>query len=205
MKTLSLVFMLSVLSVINVRARRMQDMPYDLHFIDMMIVHHQEAVEMADLAKTKSTNPKVKAFATKTAADQQKDIETLQAHRNHWYAGKPLMDPATVESMMNSMHPEMNMNMEETRRSLRAATGAAFDRQFLESMIHHLMAVDMAKEATTKAEHAELKDFARTAVTKQTAEIAEINRLKSAGTTTSKTRNKSTAKPKSKTTHTHKH
>ena len=70
---------------------------------------------------------------------------------------------------------------------------------------HHMMAVDMAKEATTKAEHAELKDFARTAVTKQTAEIAEMNRLKSAGTTTSKTRNKSTAKPKSKTTHTHKH
>ena len=62
-KTLSLVFMLSVLSVINVRAQRMQDMPYDLHFIDMMIVHHQEAVEMADLAKTKSTNPKVKGAA----------------------------------------------------------------------------------------------------------------------------------------------
>lgn len=44
-KTLSLVFMLGVLSVINVRAQQMQDMPYDLHFIDMMIVHHQEAVE----------------------------------------------------------------------------------------------------------------------------------------------------------------
>lgn len=162
---------------------------------------------MADLAKTKSTNSKVKAFATKTAADQQKDIETLQSHRNHWYAGKPLMDPAMVESMMNSMHLGMNMNMEETRRSLRAATGAAFDQQFLDTMIHHhMMAVDMAKEATTKAEHAELKDFARKTVTKQTAEIAEMNRLKSVPTPTSKARSTSKPKPKPKTTtHTHKH
>ena len=112
-KTLSLVFMLSVLSVINVRAQQMQDMPYDLHFIDMMIMHHQEASEMAELAKTKSSNAKVKAFASKTAADQQKAIDTLQAHRNHWYAGKPLMDPLAMEAMMNSMHPEMKMNMEE--------------------------------------------------------------------------------------------
>ena len=98
--------------------------------------------------------------------------------------------------------------MEETRRSLRAATGAAFDRQFLDAMIHHhMMAVEMAKEATTKAEHAELKDFARKAVTKQTAEIAEMNRLKSGGsTTTSKARSTSKPKPKPKTTtHTHKH
>lgn len=117
------------------------------------------------------------------------------------------MDPAMVESMMNSMHLGMNMNMEETRRSLRAATGAAFDQQFLDTMIHHhMMAVDMAKEATTKAEHAELKDFARKTVTKQTAEIAEMNRLKSVPTPTSKARSTSKPKPKPKTTtHTHKH
>ena len=204
-KALSVAFVFLSLVVIA-RAQQMRDMRYDPHFIDMMIVHHQEAVEMADLAKTKSTNAKVKAFATKTAADQQKDIETLQAHRNHWYAGKPIMDPATVEAMMNNMHPGMNMNMEETRRSLRAANGAAFDKQFLDTMIHHhVMAVDMAKEAASKAEHAELKDFARNAVTKQTAEITEMNRLKGVPTTSSKTRVKSTAKPKPKTTPAHKH
>ena len=204
-KALSVVMVFLSL-VVNARAQQMQDMPYDLHFIDMMIMHHQEAAEMADLAKTKSANPKVKAFATKTAADQQKDIGTLQAHRNHWYAGKPIMDPATMESTMKSMHPGMNMNMEETRRSLRAATGGAFDRLFLDTMIHHhMMGVDMAKEATNKAEHSELKDFARTAVTKQTAEIAEMNRLKGAPATSTKTRAKTTAKPKPKTTSAHKH
>lgn len=109
-------------------AQQMSDMPYDLHFIDMTIMHHQDGIEMAQLADSKAVNAKVKAFATKTAAAQQKDIEELQAHRNHWYAGKPPMDRAMMESMMKSMHPGMNMDMEETGRKLRATSGAAFDR-----------------------------------------------------------------------------
>ena len=182
-------------------AQQMGDMPYDLHYIDMTIMHHEEGIEMAQLAQTKATNPKVKTFAQKTAADQQKDMEELQRYRNEWYAGKPLMDRAMMESMMKSMHPGMNMDMEETRRKLRAASGASFDRLFLDTMTHHhMMAVDMTKDATTKAEHAELKEFARKAVAKQQAEIAEMNKLKGGGT---KARTK--PKPKPKTTTTHKH
>ena len=184
-------------------AQQMEDMPYDLHFIDMMIMHHQEGVEMAQLAQTQAVSEKVKAFATKTAVDQQKDIDELQAHRNHWYAGKPLMDPAMMESMMKSMHPGMNMDMEETRRKLRATEGATFDQLFLDTMIHHhMMATGMAKDATTKAEHAELKEFARKAVAKQQAEISEMKKLKAGGT--SKGRTKAKPKPKTTTT-THKH
>lgn len=189
-----------------VSAQQMQDMPYDLHFIDMMIMHHQEGVEMAQLAQSKAQSAKAKTFATKTAAEQQKDIEELQAHRNHWYAGKPLMDQAMMKSMMDNMHPGMKMDMEDTRRKLRATNGAAFDRLFLDTMIHHhMMAIDMARDAITKAEHTEIKDFARKTVTKQTAEIAEMERLKSGSTTTRKARSNSAAKPKPKTTQTHKH
>ena len=184
---------------------QMQDMPYDLHFIDMMIMHHEEGIEMSELAKTKAVSAKVKAFATKTAADQQKDTEELKMHRNHWYAGKPMMDHAMMESMMQSMHPGMSMNMEETRRQLRATTGAAFDRLFLDTMIHHhQMAIDMSKAAVTKAEHAEIKDMARKTITKQTAEIAEMNRLKGTGGRTTRTAKKPKPKPKT-TTHPHMH
>jgi uncharacterized protein (DUF305 family) len=187
----------------KVAAQQMSDMPYDLHFIDMMVMHHHEGIEMAELAQTKAQSAKVKAFATKSIADQKKDIEELQGHRNHWYAGKPVMDHATMVSMMQQMHPGMKMDMEETRRKLRATTGAAFDRLFLDTMIHHhMMAIDMSKDATTKAEHNELKEFARKAVTKQQSEIAEMNKLKGGGV--SKTKSK--PKPKAKTTTTtHKH
>lgn len=187
------------------RAQQMGDMSYDLHFIDMMIMHHQEGIEMARMAQTKTKNSKIKAFATKTAGDQQKDIDELQAHRNHWYAGKPPMDPAAMHSMMQSMHPGMHIDMEDTRRKLMAANGTAFDRLFLDTMIHHhQMAVGMAKDATTKAEHAEMKEFARKAMVKQNAEIAEMNRLKGVRTTTTKTKPKPRAKP-NPTTHKHGH
>lgn len=180
-----------------VSAQQMQDLPYDLHFIDMMIMHHQEGIEMAQLAETKAQKAGVKASAKKTAAEQQKDIEELQGHRNHFYAGKPPMDSSMMESMMQSMHGGMMMNMEDTRRKLLAAQGAAFDRLFLDTMIHHhQMAVVVAKEATTKAENAELKEYARKAVTKQQSEIAEMNQLKGVRNST---------KPKSKTTHKHTH
>ena len=203
---LTLVLAIGIFNGARVSAQhQMGDMPYDLHFIDMMIMHHQEGIEMAQMAQTKAVGAKVKAFATKTATDQQKEIEELQAHRNHWYAGKPPMDHAAMQSMMQSMHPGMNMDMEDTRRKLMAANGIAFDRLFLDTMIHHhQMAVGMAKDATTKAEHAEIKDLARKAIVKQNAEIAEMNRLKGVRTTTTKAKPKPKSKPKT-TTHKHGH
>lgn len=200
----AIAFIVTSASKGTVYAQQMGDMPYDLHYIDMTIMHHEEGIEMAQLAVSKATSAGVKAFAQKTAADQQKDIEELQRYRNQWYTGKPLMDRAMMESMMKSMHPEMNMDMEETRRKLRAAGGASFDRLFLDTMTHHhMMAIDMSKDATTKAEHAELKEFARKAVDKQQAEIAEMNKLKGGGTSKSTTKAKPKPKPKTPTAHKH--
>ena len=200
-RALALVVAFSILAS-NTRAQQMSDMPYDLHFIDMMITHRQEGLEMAGMVDAKSKNARLKTFAEKLKDDQQKDLDELQAHRNHWYAGKPPMDPAAMHSMMQSMHPGMSMDMEDTRRQLLASEGTAFDRLFLDTMIHHHeMAVPMLKEATTKAEHAEIKEFARKAIAKQQGQITEMNRLKGVSTT------RKTAKPKSKpkTTSTHKH
>lgn len=199
---LAIIVSFAIFSNIRVSARQMGDMPYDLHFIDMMIMHHQEGIEMAQMAETKAQSAAVKAFAQKTVAEQQKDIEELQAHRSHWYAGKPPMDPAMMSSMMQSMHPTM-MSMEDTRRKLLSIEGVTFDRLFLDTMIdHHQMAIDMGKEATTKAEHAEIKDIARKTIDKQTAEIALMNGLRGGGSAkTSKTKPKAKAKPKM--THTH--
>jgi uncharacterized protein (DUF305 family) len=174
-------------------------MPYDLHYIDMTLMHHEQGVEMARLAQEKGQSAKVKAFAQKTAADQERDTKELQRYRDTWYAGRPAMDHAQMMSHMQSMpgHGGMRMDHGADMEKLRAASGAAFDRLFLETMIHHhQMAIDMSKDATTKAEHAELKTFARRVVTKQQAEVAEMNRLKAGvGGTTAR---KAAAKPAAK-------
>jgi len=173
---------------------KMQDMPYDLHFIDMMVMHHHQGIDMAKLVDGRSTNPKVKAFAAKTSEAQQKDLDELRSLRDRWYADKPVMDMSQMHNMPD-MKMDMKMDMEGEMAKLRAAKGAAFDRMFLDMMIHHhQMALNMSKEAITKAEHAEIKEFARRGLTQQQAELAEITKLRAPARRTTK------AKPKPKTT-----
>jgi uncharacterized protein (DUF305 family) len=158
-------------------------MPYDLHFIDMMVMHHEQGIEMARLAEGKGADARVKAFAKKTADDQQRDIAVLRGHRQHWYSNHPQMDHSQMTAHMQSMpgHGNMKMDPAADMRKLQAAEGRAFDRLFLDTMTHHhQMAVDMSKEATTKAEHAEIKDFARKTAAKQQGEIAEMTRINAA-------------------------
>jgi uncharacterized protein (DUF305 family) len=169
---------------------QMGDMPYDLHFIDMTIMHHEHGVEMARLAEEKASDARVKAFAKKTADDQQRDIATLRGHRQHWYSDKPEMSHEQMMSHMQAMqghgqmkgmagHGDMMAQMQQHMDKLRAAEGRAFDLLFLDTMTgHHKMAVEMSKEAVTRAEHAEIKDFARKVVAKQQGEIAEMGRIK---------------------------
>ena len=162
---------------------QMANMPHDLHYIDMMIMHHEQGVEMARLAEQKGADARVKAFAKKTGGDQQRDMMTLRGHRQHWYSDRPPMDHAQMMAHMQSMpgHRNMKMDHEADFRKLQAAEGRAFDRLFLDTMTHHhRMAVDMSQAATTKAEHKEIKDFARVTATKQQGEIAEMGRINSA-------------------------
>jgi uncharacterized protein (DUF305 family) len=156
-------------------------MPYDLHYIDMTIMHHEQGVEMARLAQQKGESASVKAFAKKTADDQQRDIGVLRGHRQHWYSNHAQMDHSQMMAHMQSMpgHQNMKMDPQADIRKLQAAEGREFDRLFLDTMTHHhKMAVDMSKEAATKAEHAEIKEFARKTAAKQQGEITEMNRIR---------------------------
>lgn len=182
------------------------DMPYDLHYIDMMMMHHEMGLDMARMAEEKSQDARVKAFASKTAAEQEKDLKQLQFHRDTHYSGRPKMDHAQMMSGMQGMagHGGMKMDMEGDMNKLRAATGREFDRLFVGMMIpHHQMAIDMSKEAMTKAEHSPVKEFARQTVRKQQGEVAELNRIKAglggsskAGTAARKPKPKAKAAPK---------
>ena len=137
---------------------QMSDMPYDLHFIDMMIMHHGQGIEMSRLAEERGQHARVKALAAKVIADQEKDIAELRGHREHWYAGRPQMDHSQMMSGMQGMsgHQGMQMDMGGDMAKLRAAVGREFDRMFLDMMtMHHQMAIKMSKDAVAKAEHAE--------------------------------------------------
>ena len=188
----------------NPGSSQMSNMPYDLHFIDMMAMHHRQGIAMGRVAERKGTTPALRAFAKKTADEQEKELLELKKHRDHWYAGAPEMAHSQM-AQMPGMSGHANMDMQGDIAKLQAATGKAFDRLFLDMMIpHHQMAIDMSKEAVTKAEHAEIKEMARLGIIKQQKEIAEMKRLRG-GVVAKASKPKPKAKAKPKTTNTHVH
>lgn len=191
----------------NPASSQMSDMPYDLHFIDMMAMHHRQGIAMGRVAERKGTTPALRAFAKKTANEQEKELLELKKHRDHWYAGAPEMDHSQMMAQMHQtpgMSGHANMDMQGDIAKLQAATGKAFDRLFLDMMIpHHQMAIDMSKEAVTKAEHAEIKEMARLGIIKQQKEIAEMKRLRGGVVAKAKPKPKAKAKPKTTSTHVH--
>jgi uncharacterized protein (DUF305 family) len=93
-------------------------------------------------------------------------IDDMNKHHedDHAQEAKEMMELSSMEGMMKSM-----------RSSLDDKIGDDFDKAFLSEMIvHHVGAVDMAKEAQTNAKHDELKSMADDIVSTQTKEINQM-------------------------------
>ena len=135
------------------------DQPFDLLFIDGMIMHHQGAIEMAQEAQTQATKPEIKDLAGAIIVAQEAEITQMQTWRQTWYP-----DAAPTEGL------GMDMG------TMAVAEGdELYDLRFIAAMIpHHEGAIAMAKEAETMAEHVELKAMAENIITAQEAEIAQM-------------------------------
>lgn len=146
--------------------------PFDLQFLDTMIAHHEGAIEMAQAVGAKSSNAELKTLAAKIVADQTREISEMKRWRETWYAGRPSALNMEMAGMTDSMK-----GMDMSKMNL--ATGTAFDAEFINQMIpHHQGAIVMAREALTKAEHAELKTLANQIIAEQDAEIKQMQNLK---------------------------
>jgi uncharacterized protein (DUF305 family) len=148
--------------------------PFDLQFIDTMTAHHQGAIDMAQTAESKAQKTELKSFARKIVEDQQREIAQMKQWRDKWYSGRPQAMNMEMPGMMDSMK---GMNMD----SMKAMTGADFERMFLDMMIaHHQGAVAMAKEALNKSEHSEVKNLAQQIIDAQQKEIEMMKKWKAA-------------------------
>lgn len=145
---------------------------FDLQFLDTMIAHHAGAVEMAKVAEMKTQNADLKTFAAKIVADQTREIAEMKKWREQWFAGKPSALNMEMAGMADSMK---GMDMAKMNQ----ANGTAFDSEFINQMTpHHEGAIVMAREASTKAEHAELKTLANQIIQAQAAEIKQMQNLR---------------------------
>lgn len=145
----------------------------DVMFLQMMIPHHEQAVEMSTLAETNSTNPDLLALAARIKAAQGPEIELMK--RLLTDAGEPIAMGHSMGSM-GSMG-EDGMMSDGDMNALMDAKGNAFDVLYLSGMIgHHEGAVMMTKPVSDSS-NAEVKTLATNIVASQNAEITEMKKL----------------------------
>jgi len=154
----------------------------DVSFAQEMIPHHRQAVEMADLAATRASDPKVKALAAQIKAAQDPEIQTMTGWLTSW--GEPVTVPAGGGMPGMNMGGSsgstggMGMMTDTEMRSLEGSSGAAFDRQFLTMMTaHHNSAIDMAKTQLEKGKFEPAKQLATSIRDSQQKEVAEMKSI----------------------------
>ena len=59
--------------------------PFDRMFIDMMIPHHQGAIQMARAELATGKTRRLRSIARAIVRDQAKEIRTMNAWREQWY------------------------------------------------------------------------------------------------------------------------
>ena len=138
----------------------------DIMFLQMMIPHHQQAIDISDLALTKSSDSELLALAKDIRDGQGAEIVKMKAWLDGANAG---MDPG------HSMGHDMGGMLGDSElAALKAATGKSFDLLWLKGMTgHHDGAIDMAA-MIENAENAEIKSFGQAIVTTQSAQNKQM-------------------------------
>ncbi|MEM1437761.1 MAG: DUF305 domain-containing protein [Pseudomonadota bacterium] len=148
----------------------------DVRFMQDMIPHHDQALQMAALVPTRTNNPDVIDIAGRIEVAQDDEIEFMKT----WLAerGETVPNPMAHDGMHMS-HMMAGMASPEQMAALAAAESTAFDRLFLELMIaHHEGAVTMVEELLEQkgaAYDPVLFEFTNDVTNDQTAEIERMN------------------------------
>ena len=147
----------------------------DLMFAQMMIPHHEQAIEMSDLAITNSENLDVISLAKRVKSAQAPEIVQMkrwQENRDSGHMGHDMMgDSDESGSGMMGMLDESEIS------KLKETTGVEFDRLFLKGMIaHHEGAVEMAN-MVVDSKNKEAAALGKAIIESQSAEIDEMNTI----------------------------
>jgi uncharacterized protein (DUF305 family) len=124
----------------------------DVAFMQGMIMHHNQAVEMTAMIESRSHNPEVLELGKKISISQTDEMgfmkRWLQDHGKPTTMEMPGMDHMAGMDMSSMQMPMMpGMLTEDQMKALRNSTGATFDHLFLTGMIqHHTGALSMVKD-----------------------------------------------------------
>jgi uncharacterized protein (DUF305 family) len=147
----------------------------DVTFAQSMIPHHEQAIEMADIAldPTVGAGAEVIDLATRIKAGQDPEIAQMTGWLEAW--GQPVQMDMSEGHDMSSMEGMMSA---EEMDQMGGMTGAEFDKMWMEMMIrHHEGAVAMAQTVKASGSNPDVLSLADAVIAAQQGEIAEMQAL----------------------------
>jgi uncharacterized protein (DUF305 family) len=148
----------------------------DVAFAQNMIPHHRQAVEMAAMVPTHTTNHELVVVAEHIGIDQRAEIEILTAMLTEWHEPAEMPMHSGMD-MAGGMHVD-GMVDAATMKRLPSLSGEKFDQLWMTSMIsHHDGAIAMAQTEIAHGQNPHAISVATNIIPAQQYEIARMNRM----------------------------
>ncbi|WP_082981141.1 DUF305 domain-containing protein [Mycolicibacter heraklionensis] len=145
--------------------------PADVRFLEDMVIHHQQSLELAAMVYSQSGNPALVAFADQSATQQRTELQGCQAQLLQWEVpgGRSEQDRAAdIPGMVDKAVID----------KLHSLRGPAFDTLWLQTMIAHQRgAITLAQNQIQHGESPEAISIAQSLLPFQQAEINQMNQL----------------------------
>ncbi|MBF8193210.1 DUF305 domain-containing protein [Nonomuraea sp. K274] len=142
----------------------------DVKYVQDMVVHHRQALDMALLAPNRADSATLKGLAERISAAQGPEIQYMTT----WLRDLEQQVPdhhATHDGMPGMATPEQ-------LEALKAAKSKDFDRMFLQLMIaHHLGAIKMSEQVLINGTHMRIEELAADVSVTQSAEIRRMQEM----------------------------
>ncbi|MBE1589805.1 DUF305 domain-containing protein [Nonomuraea angiospora] len=127
----------------------------DVAFSQEMITHHQQTIQLAEVAAKSGKSPYVRDLSTKLIAEEKADIDMMTSWLESW---KETVPPEPTDRMGSELK-----------------AGAGFDKEWLTALSGHLEhGVMMAETVKKSGKHGPTLELADKIITAQKAELAEI-------------------------------
>jgi uncharacterized protein (DUF305 family) len=142
----------------------------DDDFIAQMTVHHQSAIEMAEMARERGEHPQIKQLADAIVQAQADEIDEMEASHERLFG----------EGVQGHEHGDLGLSEDEMGAHADMAeleSAEPFDQAFIDMMIpHHQGAIRMARVELENGEDGEIAAIAEAIIEAQSREIEQMNR-----------------------------
>jgi uncharacterized protein (DUF305 family) len=146
----------------------------DVMYLQMMVAHHEQGLEMVRLAEKKASRDEIRTLAEAIDVTQSDEVDLMTGWLEQWSA------PATVDHAPSAHadHGGLPATGPEEIATLKKAKGAAFETAFLNLFVaHQHNAVEMAQLETKQGGNAEAKAFAERVRASRADQIKQMLQL----------------------------